>query len=215
MIYKLSFFLEIESSLKTSIQGFFLIAAFFWASYKFWVESASNKEFNNQDELIITHIDSNMINSEWKGGMPANPGIYVDFDVTNTNKDKFIMKNINRSDSKVLSDLEINRSHKYLNVINPTLSNRMENIYLPFDIPGRDHKIIRLEYSCKFKEYTDKILKSFINYETYEIEFEFVYSNIEKKNFSKTINIEIINNSFKEGMIERLKSLNRTDLFNN
>ena len=79
-------------------------------------------------------------------------------------------------------------------------------------IPGRDYKILRIKYSCKFKDYSDQTLKAFLAYDLYDFDFEFMFSNIENKDFSKKKNFKLINNDFKEGLIDRLKNLGRTEI---
>jgi len=208
----LTFFLNIPTSIRTSIQGIVLLASFFWASFKFWAETYKTEHKNEQGELIFNLVDSNMGSSVWRSGMPSSPSLYFDFDVINTNNEKFILKHINRIDKKVFKDLKIFDNITSLDIINSNISNRMESIYLPYDIPGRDHQIIRIQFTCKFEDYSDSTLISFLNYDVFEYCLEFSYSNLENEGYSKKVNVELNDNNLNAGLKEKLEQLGRADL---
>ncbi len=209
----ITFFLEIPIALKSTIQGIALIAAFLFSSYNFWKDSY--KVSNQKDELVFNLSESKMINSIWQRGLPTEPSIYFDFDIQNRSTQKLILKRVDRLDKTVSDNFIINKNSNTLNLISSNRTNRMENIFLPFDLPERDHKILRFQYSCKFKDYTIETLISFLSQNfLYDFDFNFQYSDIDNQDTTIKVNFKISYSDFKEYFIEFLRQQNRTDILN-
>ena len=129
VILIVTFFLPIPIALKSTIQVTALISAFLFSSYNLWKDSYNGS--NSKGELVFNLSDSKMINSIWRDGLPTDPAIYFDFDIKNTDSEKFILNTINRLDKKKFVPLKINKNYNSLDLINSNLANRMESISLP------------------------------------------------------------------------------------
>ncbi len=212
LILIFTFFLQIPIALKSTIQVIALVSAFFFSSYSLWKESY--KGSISRGELVFNLSNSIMVNLNWRDGLPTNPAIYFYFDIRNTDSEKFILNAINCLDKKKFAPLKINKNYNSLDLINSSLANHMEKVSLPLVIPERDYKVLRIMYSCKFKDYSDDTLKAFLSYDLYDFEFEFMFSNIENKDFKKRKNFKLIKNSLKKELINQLKTVGRTDILN-